>query len=121
MSAQAVRIGSMLIRGYSALPVLGLCLLAIGVAGCASPDENGPGGEARTIDEVLASHNEELLAIEGVIGSGIFGKDEDSVIFVIVEHPDDETLGQIPQRLEGYPVITVDAGQIREMTGLDLP
>ena len=122
MGARAVgNLGNRSAGDRSILPVLGLCLLITGLAGCSSPDEITPGEGAASIDEVLAAHNEELLAIEGVIGTGIYGKDEDSIIFVILEEVDDETLGRIPQRLDGYPVVTVDAEQIREMTGLDTP
>jgi hypothetical protein len=102
---------------------LGLLLFILGPLGCATPEETGgePGTAVTSIEEVLAAHNEELLALDGVIGTGIYGQAEDSVIFVIVENADDESLGRIPQRLEGYPVVTVDAEQIREMTGLQTP
>lgn len=103
--------------------LLGVCLAVVGLAACGSQDARSPGtgADARTIEEVLEAHNEELLAIEGVIGTGIHGRAEDSVIFVIVEHPDEETLARIPQHLEGFPVVTVDAERIREMTGLETP
>jgi hypothetical protein len=113
---------SLLRRG--AVRALIITCLSIGFWGCGSQE----GGEVtqessprKSIDQVLEDHNEELLAIEGVIGTGITGDEERSVILVIVESRDDEILGHIPPHLEGHPIIIVDAQQIREMTGLDDP
>jgi hypothetical protein len=94
-----------------------------GLSGCSSPGEEDPeqSSSAKSIDEVLEDHNEELLSIEGVIGTGITGEEERTVILVIVERRDDAILAEIPPQIEGYPIVIIDAEQIREMTGLDGP
>ena len=68
----------------------------------------------RTIDEVLAAHNDSLMTLPGVVGTAIALCDRgERCIKVLIENGNPETLSRIPSRIEGYSVITEVAGTIR--------
>jgi hypothetical protein len=70
----------------------------------------------RSIDEVLAAHNDSLMTIPGVVGTAIALCDRgggERCIKVLLENGRPETVTRIPSRLEGYAVITEVAGTIR--------
>ena len=88
--------------------------------GCGSNAERVP-SPTETAESVLQAHNEELLSIPGVIGTGVTDFEERTVILVIVENRDESDLVLIPPQLGGYAIVILDAGLIRELTGFKPP
>jgi len=66
------------------------------------------------IKTVMDAHVNELMAISGVVGVAI-GVTEGGVpcIQVLIAEATDELMKQIPELLEGHPVVTVVTGIIR--------
>lgn len=57
-----------------------------------------------TIEEVLAEHTDEWMAIEGVEGTGIGLCDETPCIKIFVSRPPEDFAGLIPNRAAGHLV-----------------
>lgn len=95
-------------------------LLAGAVAACSGPHgvpDRGGGGSitvaARSIDEVLALHNDSLLALPGVVGTAVALCEGERCIKVLVADSNPGTRSRIPPRLEGYRVVVEVTGIIR--------
>jgi hypothetical protein len=67
---------------------------------------------ARSIDEVLAAHNDSLLALPGVVGTAIGLCDGARCIKVLVADSSAATKAKIPARLEGYRVVVELSGPL---------
>lgn len=67
-----------------------------------------------SIREVKKKHEARLLAMSGVVSVGI-GRDEAGNLAIIVglDRPRPETVVQLPQFLDDYPVLTQVIGTIR--------
>jgi hypothetical protein len=110
-------------------PTILVCLLAVGGGGCGRPqthdqvaadtvnvsDSAVPDSEAarrtppvpqapKTIDAVLAEHNDSLLAVPGVVGTAVGRCAGAPCIRVLVTRTSDELRRRIPRELEGFPV-----------------
>jgi hypothetical protein len=59
---------------------------------------------SRTIDEVLAAHNDSLLALPGVLGTAAARCEGSPCIRVLVSRMSDELRRRLPSQLEGFPV-----------------
>ncbi len=70
---------------------------------------------AKTIEEVLKEHTEELMSVPGVvgIGQGLCNDKPCIKVFVIEKTPELEQ--EIPSSLEGYPVMIEETGEIRAL------
>jgi hypothetical protein len=71
----------------------------------------------RDINAVLAAHDQELLAIPGVVGVYV-GLREDGrtqCLKVMLARLTPENQRAIPRQLEGYPVVTEVTGEIRPL------
>ena len=68
---------------------------------------------ARSIDEVLAAHNDSLMALPGVVGTAIGLCEGERCIKVMVADSNVATKSRIPPRLEGYRVVVEVTGTIR--------
>ena len=94
-------------------------LVLLGVLACSGTQRGsgGVGGEgrvtARSIDEVLAAHNDSLMALPGVVGTAIGLCDGERCIKVLLADSGQETRRRIPTRLEGYRVLAEVTGTIR--------
>ncbi|MGD8784051.1 MAG: hypothetical protein PVF28_03645 [Thioalkalispiraceae bacterium] len=67
-----------------------------------------------SIQTVKQRHNDELMAIEGVIAVGIGqAPDGSSAIIITMEEGQQQAASQLPKTLEGYPVIIQYSGKIR--------
>jgi len=95
-------------------------LLAGTVAACSgshsAPDRGGGGSTtvaARSIDEVLALHNDSLLALPGVVGTAVALCEGERCIKVFLADSHPGTRSGIPTRLEGYRVVVEVTGTIR--------
>lgn len=69
---------------------------------------------ASNIRDVKAKHEEQLMQLPGVVSIGI-GKDEagKTAIIVGLDRPRPDTEAQIPQHLEGHPVIVQTVGPVQ--------
>jgi hypothetical protein len=105
-------------RHASGFLFLGALLGIIGfVAGCKS-DMNHSHSPKRDINIVLAAHDRELLALPGVVGVyvGLLPDGKSPCLKVMLVKPDKQLEKSIPQKLEGYPVVTEVTGEIRPMS-----
>jgi hypothetical protein len=97
-------------------PSLALLLLA-GALACSGAQRGGGGGAgtvtARSIDEVLAAHNDSLMALPGVVGTAIGLCGGERCIKVFLADSGADTKSRIPARLEGYRVLAEVTGTIR--------
>jgi hypothetical protein len=71
----------------------------------------------RDINEVLRSHDQEIMAIPGVVGIyvGLLDDEKTSCLKVMVVKKTPELERKIPRELEGYPVVIEETGEIRPM------
>ena len=70
----------------------------------------------RDINAVLAEHDDELLAIPGVVGVYVGLKDETTpCLKVMLARKDAGLERRIPHSLEGHPVVTEVTGEIRPL------
>jgi len=91
-----------------------LVLLAGGMVACSSgAPRGGATVTARSIDEVLAAHNDSLMALPGVVGTAIGLCDGARCIKVFLADSGQETKRRIPTHLEGYRVLAEVTGTIR--------
>jgi hypothetical protein len=81
-------------------------LLAGLVTGCGEPvpDERDAAMTSQSIQEVLAAHNDSLLALPQVVGTAVGRCGHALCIRVFVTDPSDAVRDAIPDSLEGYPV-----------------
>ena len=98
---------------------LGLALmLAALVSGCPTAMKNPQASKPlRDINAVLADHDKELLAIQGVVGVSV-GLSRDGTttcLKVMLARKDSSVERRIPRALEGYPVVTEVTGEIRPL------
>ena len=82
-------------------------LFLLGLAACAGGN-TGSGKEGnlprRSIDEVLAAHNDSLLARPGVVGTAIGLCESERCIVIYLRDSTSLHAAKIPDRLEGYRV-----------------
>jgi hypothetical protein len=64
------------------------------------------------INQVMARHQDQLMAIPGVTGVGIGEQGGRPAIVVMVERLTPQVKTQIPQQLEGFPVVVDQSGEI---------
>jgi hypothetical protein len=100
---------------------LNICLIFILISStaCANKEVDNLQGEntmaAKTIEEVLKKHTEDLMSIPGVVGTaqGLCDNKPCIKVFVIKKTPDLDQ--KIPANLEGYPVVMEETGKIRAL------
>ncbi|MFM1767702.1 MAG: hypothetical protein RJA22_231 [Verrucomicrobiota bacterium] len=92
------------------------------LAGCMTPptDPPPPGSGAppsRDINLVLQDHDQEFMALPGVVGVyiGLLPDGRTPCLKVMLARPDPKALARIPHRLEGYAVVTEVTGEIRPL------
>ena len=66
-----------------------------------------------SITDVLEAHTAELMAIPGVVGTGIGEENGEPCILVLVSKKDERLRRQIPTRLDGFPVRIDETGEVR--------
>ncbi len=94
-----------------------LLVLAFVVAYHQNMAQNSSPAPKRDINAVLAAHDKELLAIQGVVGVyvGTLKNRGTPCLKVMLVHKNPETERQIPPVIEGYPVVTEVTGEIRAL------
>lgn len=71
---------------------------------------------ARTIEETLAAHVDALMAVPGVVGTGIGLCDGAPCIRVFFADSASAARAAVPRQLEGHPVRAEVTGPIRPRT-----
>ena len=98
---------------------IGMIVLVCGVMGCVDKTANDQEGEkqvtAKTIEEVLKEHTEELMSIPGVVGIGQGLCNGKPCIKVLVIEKTPELAQKIPDIIEGYQVVIQETGEIRAL------
>ena len=75
--------------------------------------KGGPVATTMTINQVLAAHADSLMALPGVVGTAIGLCDGEKCIQVMVVDSAAAKSDKIPDRLEGYRVVTEVTGTMR--------
>ncbi len=70
---------------------------------------------AKTIEEVLKDHTEELMSLPGVVGIGQGLCNGKPCIKVLVIEKTSELEQKIPDNIEGYQVMIEETGEIRAL------
>ena len=98
---------------------LGLALLTVALVSCCPIAMKNPQASQprRDINAVLADHDKELLAIQGVVGVyvGLSRDGKTTCLKVMLARKDAAVERRIPRALEGYPVVTEVTGEIRPL------
>ncbi len=91
----------------------------IGIVGCAKKTVSEAGGQkkmpAKTIEAVLKEHTDKWMSIPGVVGTAIGEFDGKPCIKVLVVKKTQELTKVIPSRVEGFPVVIQETGEIRAL------
>ena len=87
------------------------------ITGCGRANTRNAGGEAvadapKTIEAVLAAHNDSLMAVPGVVATAIGRCNNAPCIRILVSRVTDEVQRRIPSQLEGFPVRVDASGPI---------
>ena len=71
----------------------------------------------RNINAVLADHDQDLLAVPGVVGVyvGLLKDEKKPCLKVMLARKDPNLTRRIPRQIEGYPVVTEVTGEIHPM------
>ncbi len=69
----------------------------------------------KTIEAVLKQHTDRLMSLPGVVGTAIGVCEGTPCIKVLVVKKTPELVNEIPQTLEGYPVVIEETGEIRAL------
>lgn len=89
-------------------------LFAVLVLGCPGRTErNETVAESRSIEQVLAAHNDSLMSLPGVVGTAIGVCDGAPCIRVFLA--DTSAAARVPARLEGYTVKAEVTGRFRPL------
>jgi hypothetical protein len=96
----------------------GACLLAMAAA-CAGSRANSTDRQMpeKSIEAVLAAHNDSLMAVPGVMGTAIGRCDGIPCIRVFMRDSASATRARIADRLEGHPVRVEVTGAFRARPG----
>lgn len=85
-------------------------------AGQRGNDRSGEGGmPEKSIEEVLKKYTPELMSKPGVVGTGQSLCDGQPCIKVFVAKETPELKEEIPENLEGYPVVIKESGKFRAL------
>lgn len=79
--------------------------------------QNNSPNQKRDINAVLRDHDEELLAIPGVVGVyvALLEDGKTPCLKVMLARESAETTRALPKTLEGYPVVVEVTGEIRPL------
>lgn len=106
-------------RLYSVMLSIGIIILGSGIVSCVNKTANDQEEEkqviAKTIEEVLKDHTEELMSLPGVVGTAQGLCDDKPCIKVYVIEKTSELAQKIPDVLEGYKVMIEETGEIRAL------
>lgn len=107
-----------IISSYAILTIiLVIIFINYSLVGCVQ--ETAPHEEEamppKTIQEVLKDHTQELMSIDGVIGTAVGEQKGELCIRVLVIQKTPELTEKIPSTLEGFTVVIQQTGEIRAL------
>lgn len=70
-----------------------------------------------TIEKVLNQHTHQLMSIPGVVGTAIGECDRSPCIMVLVVKKTADLMKKIPSKLDGFPVVVEETGELRPLKG----
>jgi hypothetical protein len=87
------------------------------ITGCGRAQTQNAGGQAvteapKTIEAVLAAHNDSLMAVPGVLATAIGRCNGAPCIKILVSRVTDDVQRRVPRQLEGFPVQVDVSGPI---------
>jgi hypothetical protein len=71
-----------------------------------------PGGPRMSIQQVVDRHGKRLLELPGVAGVGIGEQSGKPTIVIMVKNLTPDVRANLPQSLEGHPVVVEESGEI---------
>jgi len=96
-----------------------MVVLSSYIAGCAQKIVDKHQGEkkmtAKTIRDVLQEHTDEWMSIPGVVGTAIGEYKGKPCIKVLVVKKTEDLTKKIPAKIEGFPVVIQETGEIRAL------
>jgi hypothetical protein len=95
-----------------------VCVAAFWVLACGDMAAQTPSSSPRRdINAVLSAHDRDLLAIPGVVGVyvGLLDDGRTPCLKIMLAKRTPQTEKNIPQSLEGYPVVVEVTGEIRPL------
>ncbi|MCH7971080.1 MAG: hypothetical protein IH960_08585 [Chloroflexi bacterium] len=69
----------------------------------------------KPIAEVLKEHADVLMALPGVNGIAQGEKDGETCVLILVVELTNDLMRQIPDDLEGYPVVITETGEFKAL------
>src|SRR5258708_11178702 len=106
----------MIARMVAGVLVAGVLAACAGAQRAGVPREgSGATVAVRSIDEVLAAHNDSLMALPGVVGTAIVLSDGERCIKQLVADSHVAAKTRIQARLEGYRIVVEVTGTIMPM------
>ena len=98
---------------------IGIIILGSGIVSCvnktANDQEERKQVTAKTIEEVLKEHTEELMSLPGVVGTAQGLCDDKPCIKVYVIKKTSELDQKIPDIIEGYRIMIEETGEIQAL------
>lgn len=95
---------------------LSVLLLAVALtAGTAAAGRGGEVMEGRTIEEVLKAHTGQLMSLPGVVGTAQGLCSGRPCIKVYIVKKSAELGRNIPDTIEGYPVMVEESGEFKAL------
>lgn len=95
------------------------CILIGSLIGCADKTVEQSGTEedmsSKTIEQVLGERTAQWMAIDRVVGVAVGMLDGGPCIRVFVSSGPDQVREEIPERVEGYPVVVEETGAINAL------
>lgn len=87
------------------------------ITGCGRAKTQNAGGQTvtdapKTIEAVLAAHNDSLMAVPGVLATAIGRCNGAPCIKILVSRVTDDVQRRVPRQLEGFPVQVDVSGPI---------
>ncbi len=89
--------------------------LAVFTAACASGGQYTADKAKGSIEEVIARHSRDLMAIPGVVGTAEGKCGGKPCIKVYVKKKTPALAAKIPERIEGYPVEIEETGRLKAL------
>jgi len=69
----------------------------------------------KSIESVLEAHTDALMSLPGVVGTAISKCAGQECIKVFVVKKDPNLLSKIPAKIDGFPVIVQETGELRAL------
>ncbi len=93
--------------------VLVVCLVAILAPNTHRQPKQKKSMASKSIENVVASHTDSLMAIKGVVGVGVGELEGKPCIKVMIDRRTRKLVKQIPKTLDGFVVVIEETGEFK--------